>query len=279
MTLEKMVALNERWEAEARASYYLYAPEAFVRKYRLEVKRIGSAWVMMVPGLDWTFFNRILGLGIGEPATETMLEDAIGMLQNSGCRNYMAPVNPLAQLDQLPFWLAMRGFVYAGRWAKFYRNDEPAQTPVCDLRVEVIGKEYADAFADIVLTTFEMPEGIRRLINGHVGKPEWLHYLAFDGNEPVSAAAMFMSGNVGWLGFGSTLASHRKLGAQGALLARRINDGAARGCKWFVTETEEDSPEMPNPSYHNMLRAGFKLAYLRPNYVHEHAPKTGGGGR
>jgi hypothetical protein len=55
---------------------------------------------------------------------------------------------------------------------------------------------------------------------------------------------------------------------QGAMFARRIADGLALGCQWFVTETGEDRPEDPNPSYHNMLRSGFKLAYLRRNYVH-----------
>ena len=39
------------------------------------------------------------------------------------------------------------------------------------------------------------------------------------------------------------------------------------GCEWFVTETGEDTVANPNPSYHNMLRTGFKPAYLRPNYL------------
>ena len=80
---------------------------------------------------------------------------------------------------------------------------------------------------------------------------------------------MFVNGEVGWLGFAGTLKTHRKRGGQGALFARRIKDGLALGCKWFVTETGEDTPENPNPSYHNMLRSGFKLAYLRRNYVHQ----------
>jgi hypothetical protein len=80
---------------------------------------------------------------------------------------------------------------------------------------------------------------------------------------------MFVKDDVGWLGFGSTLESHRKRGGQGAMFERRIQDGLLLGCKWFVTETGEDTPEDPNPSYHNMLRTGFELAYLRPNYVHQ----------
>jgi hypothetical protein len=35
----------------------------------------------------------------------------------------------------------------------------------------------------------------------------------------------------------------------------------------FVAETGKDLPEKPNPSFHNMIRTGFKVAYHRPNYM------------
>jgi hypothetical protein len=38
---------------------------------------------------------------------------------------------------------------------------------------------------------------------------------------------------------------------------------------WFASETYEDTPEHPNPSYRNMLRNGFKLAYLQKYYYHQ----------
>jgi hypothetical protein len=128
--------------------------------------------------------------------------------------------------------------------------------------------EHADAFADIALINFKIPMELRPMLTGFVGKPGWHHYLALDGDQPVSVAAMFIAGEVSWLGFGSTLESHRKRGGQGALFARRIEDGLKLGCKWFFTETGEDTPESPNSSYRNMIRTGFKLSYLRRNYVH-----------
>jgi hypothetical protein len=50
-------------------------------------------------------------------------------------------------------------------------------------------------------------------------------------------------------------------------MARRIKDGLGQGCKLFVTETSQDRPENPNPSFHNMVRTGFVVAYNRPNYM------------
>jgi len=272
LSSQELADLNEFSEADANANFYQYTPADFAREYRLEARRVGNVWVTMLPGMDWTFFNRIVGLGIRETATETMLDDCIALIQQAGCQNYMAQVSPLAQPAELPVWLERRGLIHRRNWAKVYRGDEPAPLVQTSLRVESIGSESAAAFARVALSAFEMPAELTPMLTGFIGKPGWIHYLGFDGNEPVSAAALYVSGQVGWLGFGSTLASHRGRGGQGALFARRIEDGLKLGCKWFVTETGEDLPSQPNPSYHNMLRAGFKLAYLRPNYVHQSPP-------
>ena len=264
----KMAEINEFGEAEAHANYFLCAPPEFVRPFRLDASHIGSVVVTMIPEYDEPLLNRILGLGVGEPATETILDEAIALLQNAGCKNYMAQVSPLAQPAQLPEWLAARGFKPGRNWAKMYRGNELAPAISTDLRVEKIGKDQADAFADVTLPVWGMPPAGRPLVKGYVGQPGWQHYLAFAGEKPVSAAAMFVNGETAWLGFAGTLKKYRKRGGQGAMFTRRIQDGLALGVKWFVTETGEDTPEDPNPSYHNMLRSGFKLAYLRRNYNH-----------
>ncbi len=260
--------LNEFGEAEAWANYYQCAPKEFVDEFNLVAKRIGSIWVTMIPKLDWSFFNRIVGLGVRETTTEATLDEAIDVLKRAGCKNLMAQISPVALPSHLPDWLERRGFTRGRNWAKVYRGNEPPISVPTDLRVETIGIEHADAFADIALSAFEMPAELRPLVKAPMGKQGWQHYLAYDGDQPVSAGAMFVSGEIAWLGFGSTLVTHRNRGGQGAVFARRINDGINLGCKWFVTETGEDTPASPNPSFHNMIRHGFTLAYLRPNYFY-----------
>jgi hypothetical protein len=104
--------------------------------------------------------------------------------------------------------------------------------------------------------------------------PEWLSASAlrprdrwtkvYRGAEPAPATA---TRYVITLGVATTLSSARGRGAQGALLAQRIHDGLALGCTWFVTETGEETPERPNPSFRNMIRAGFTVAYHRQNFM------------
>ena len=157
---------------------------------------------------------------------------------------------------------------YRGSWAKMYRGNAPSPSVQTSWRMERIGTEWADAFGRIALEAFEMPAVLLPFMSCQVGKPGWFHYLGFDGDQPVSTAAMHISADVGWLGVGSTGPPPGSRRAVRHVSPRRISDGLEAGCKWFVTETGEDTPKSPNPSYRNMLRAGFKLAYLRPNYVH-----------
>jgi hypothetical protein len=92
-------------------------------------------------------------------------------------------------------------------------------------------------------------------------------YIAYAGDVPAGVGSLLISGEWGALLNAATLPEYRRRGAQGAIMARRIRDGLTLGCRWFTTETGEDTPKTPNSSYHNMIRTGFQLAYLRPNYV------------
>ena len=176
-------------------------------------------------------------------------------------------LSPIAAPSDLPAWLHARGLPLRDNWAKVYRAATPDVAIQTDLRIERIDQAHAAAFAEISCTAFGMPAVMQPWLAAGVGQPGWAHYLAFDGETPVAGGALFVKGDVGWLGIASTLPAHRRRGAQGALMARRIRDAAELGCRWVVTETGEDTPEHPNPSYHNMLRTGFVLAYQRPNYI------------
>lgn len=265
----EMLAEISGFREGAHANYFLSAPPEFARPFRLEVKRIGSAWVITIPAVDNVTQNQILGLGVGEPLTESVLDEAIAVFQNTGCKNYMAAVSSFAQPAQYPEWFAARGFKPGRNWVKMYRGNEPAPVISTDLRVEKIGKDQADAYADVILSVFGMTSAYRPLLKGNVGKPGWHHSLAFAGDKPVSAGAMFVKGEMAWMHLSGTLKRYRGRGAQSAMLARGIEMGLALGCKWFIAETKEDTPDRPNPAYHNMMRYGFKLAYLEKCYYHQ----------
>ena len=226
--------------------------------------------------LDIGLFNRSVGLGIGDPASEAQIDAALDFFRLAGRTSWILQVSPLARPSSLEHWLETRGLRRGRRWAKFWRdtNDPPATQT--DLRIDEVGREHAADFDRVVVAAFEMPDAIADATSRLVDRDGWHTYLAFDGAEAVGAAALFVTGDVGWLGFGATLESHRGRGSQGAMFARRIVDAAALGVRLVVTETGEDLPEDPNPSYRNMLRAGFRLGYLRQNWLPPEAPTRAG---
>ena len=262
-----IVRLVEFSEAYAWADHFFAAPEEFKSDFGLHVDDLGSAVVLVMSRLEEPFFNRVIGLGINEPATAQMLDDLLSFFSWADIKQCMINLSPAAVRPELIEWLDERGFWQWNRWAKFYRGPEPVSIVPNKFRIELTGPEFADAFAFVASQAFGVPDYFYPWMAASVGRPGWRHYTAWDNDAPVATGAMFIRGEIGWLGHGSTLPSHRRQGAQSALLARRLQDGLDLGCKWFVTETDEDTQENPNPSFRNIQRAGFKLAYHRPNYV------------
>ena len=50
-------------------------------------------------------------------------------------------------------------------------------------------------------------------------------------------------------------------------MAARIGHARELGLELVVTETGERVPGRPSNSYRNIVRAGFRPAYVRPNFV------------
>ncbi len=267
MTPKQIANLVEFGEAMAWEDTFLSIPAELMHKYNVRFTHIGSAAAFTVGGLDAPYYSRVLGLGVREPATEAMIDECLAFFQAAGSKTITITLSPLARPSTLADWLLARGFSASIRWAKMYRGPEPPPAIPSDLRIECAGPEHALAFALISGVNFGTPGEMAPLVTPLAGRAGWRLYLAWDGNEPVATGALFTKDRVGWLGWGTTLESHRRRGAQGAIMAQRIQDGIALGCAKFITEAVQDTPERPNPSYHNMVRTGFELAYIRPEYV------------
>jgi hypothetical protein len=80
----------------------------------------------------------------------------------------------------------------------------------------------------------------------------------------VATGTLFIDRDA-WLGFGATLKSHRGRGAQGAILAARIRAALEAAAKSISTETGIPHADETGPSFKNIQRAGFRIAYERPN--------------
>lgn len=251
---ERIFSLLERAERDALVDLYRAAPpDADVR-----AERAGGATVLLAPGLP-AFFNRAFAFGVDEPVPEDGVDEVVARLRQSK-QHY---VQPPPGAERIAERLSRRGLSSNWAWAKVIRGTgSPPDIPTA-LDIRELHPSEGDRFGAVVTTAFGLPTSMASWTASVVGRPGWHAYGAFDHDALVAAGALYVEGHVGWLGLAGTLSFHRRRGAQGALMVRRIADAIELGCTTLATETGI-LPGRPNPSLDNMLRCGFTVAYERP---------------
>lgn len=263
----------EMSEALAYQDTYLAAAAVPGNPIGAGLLSVGGGVAFALKVIDFGFFNRVIGLGIARPATDADVEATSRFYLDLGLTQSVVQVAPGAQPAELVPWLNARGYVQGARWVKLWRGLDGLPEPAPSLRVERIDDSQAEAFGDVCLAAFEMPPQVRDAMTTTIGRPGWTHYLGFEGDTPVSTAALFIAEDVAWLGYGATLEAFRGRGWQTRMFKLRLLDAHDRGCRLAVTETGEETQEDPvNHSYRNMVRMGFSLAYARQNWVRRPAP-------
>lgn len=272
LSLDQTAEIVEMSEANMYRTIFDAAPPDFAAKHGISWREVGGATALTLKALPTAaLLNRVIGLGIREPATEAMIAELIE--QHTRDKTVLCiSVGPSAKPAQLPDWLKARGFVHTSNLAKMIRGTEPAPQVETDLRIEPVDETTTAQFGTVVQVAFGMPAWTAEWFAYWTEHPDVYGFLAYDGDEPVGGGALVVSGEWGSLGAGGTLPDYRRRGSQSAIFARRIQKGIEMGCRWLTTETGESTPERPNPSYNNMVRTGFKLAYLQSWYVY--TPET-----
>lgn len=169
--------------------------------------------------------------------------------------------------------LRSRGYERGYAWMKFVRDVHLPRFPAPS-GVEVAKAEAGTdtPFGMIAATGFGLPAWASVFFSELPGRPGWHCYVTEVDGEPAACAAMFVDEGIAEFGIAATLEPARGRGCQLALLHRRITDAAALDCQTLFVETGERIPDRPSASYRNILRAGFKEAYLRPNWQRPEAP-------
>jgi GNAT superfamily N-acetyltransferase len=232
------------------------------------VETPGDGVAFTLTAVDIGLSNRVLGMGVARRAIESDVDAAVAFFDRHERGVSVAPLSPYATPPDLRVWFETRGYAPSRNWVKLWHPLRDLPSAATDLRIEVVGPEWADDFARIsVIEAYGFPPEIAPSASAAMGRAGWQHYLGFDGDTPVSSAAMRIEDGIAWLGFGATTEGYRRRGGQSAMFARRLRDARDAGCRLAFTETGEESADDPNPSYHNMLRSGFQLAYARRNWV------------
>ena len=257
----------EQIEIDAWRDCCAAAPAAFAQAVGLATTELGGPLLATCRRIDHYQFNRLIGGGLGGDEGNS-LDTAAACFREAGLANaylQIAPGARAAALEQRAHRLGLKRIERV--WVKFSRGAEPAPTPDTDLIVAAATPATATEFGAAVVAGFAMPPALVPWLAALVGRPNWHTYVVCADDRIVGGAAMYVSGERAWLGIGAIQADARRRGGQGALLARRVADGLARGVRLFATETGKPLAGEPHPSFSNIQRAGFVIAYERANWT------------
>ncbi len=255
-------------EINAWQDMYSAAGRDLASQFGIKVFSMGSACVSMVKNIDILGFNRVIGLGLFQTASEQMVDDIISKYSTDGIKRFFIQIHPEAAPPKLKDWFEKRNIKHYNNWVKHYRGVEDPPRLETGLEIkEVSSKDEVDRFGEIITMSFKWPDEMRMWFENLAGRKYWKTYLAFEDDKAVAAASMYVKDDCGWLSFGSTLPDYRGKGAQTALIARRIQDAAELGCKVLTLETSEDNEQERSQSLLNVQKMGFETAFVRPNFL------------
>lgn len=250
---------RELWETAA--------PDA-IEERGIELETFGPIQATIVADLsECQAMNLVLGADEPGAADEGHLEEAIDWVESFEV-DYYVPLTPVAEgAAAAEDWLNRSGFERASRTIKFVRDASPPRLPEPPgVTVYEVEQDEGEGMATIAAEGFELPPWAATFFFDLPGRPGWRCYVAVIDGISQACGAMFMHERIAEFGVAATLESARGRGCQTALLRRRILDAIDAGCHTLFVEAGERNPDPPAVSYRNIVRAGFKAAYVRPNW-------------
>jgi GNAT superfamily N-acetyltransferase len=258
------IATLERIEADAMTAFYLGAPRADRIARGVVVEAIAGAVLTGFPGLvPPRLFNRVLLLGLERAPDDADIDRIISRMTAIGQPWQIAPPPDPDLLDRL----RARGFTEGYAWDKFHRPADPPAVAPTDLAVRRLVPADAAQLTAVLAEALHLVDWLTPWVAASLADPRFDWFGAFAGPELAATGALFTAGAAAWFGFAATLERHRRRGAQAAILAARIARAIERGARDLVVETGVPTADGPGPSWKNLHRAGFHIAYTRLNLV------------
>ena len=257
----------ERIEREAWRDLASAAPAGFAARVGLEAHELGQALLLMASRISAFRLNWLSGAGLAGTDADA-IPAAVARFRDAGQRKFFVQIPPSPQAGRVEAQARAAGLApHPVAWTKFERETRDPPRVETTLSVREVGGSERDLFAATVAAGYSMPPPIADWLREIVGRPGWSCYVCFADGEPAGAGALIVDEDAAWLGIGATKPAFRRRGGQSALIARRLGDAARRGARFAVTETAIPQPGEPAPSHRNILAAGFRAAYARPNWA------------
>jgi hypothetical protein len=266
-----ITALARRLEANEIAAWRAIChspPAALAEQLGIGTAEAHGALLIWNRAAPVLLFNRLLGLGVFEPASDAAIDALIARAEAERSRTMIqaVPIDPGlgARLDA-------RGLLRAPTWLSHCRSldgELPELIVPPGYRIEPVSEAGAAPWCDALLAAWGIPAfaatGALAVMLPLHQQPGFSCFAAIEeaSGQTVGGGALFVAGGVAGLYADGVRAEHRQHSLHDALIAFRLAEGRRQGCEIATSQTLAN-----HPAQHNMVQAGFAVAYERPNYV------------
>jgi hypothetical protein len=218
------------------------------------VEEIGGAFVPALQAIDSAEINRVLGLGIGTPATRELVFEIVDFYRRRGRSSFRIELSPFALPTRLPQWLEEAGLSRTSRaTAKMFllTSDFAARSGAEESEVRRLGAEHREAIGKLnALAWGSGSDDVASVawFGATVGADGFRHYGVFDRDRLVSTGALAVIGPFAWVGFAATHPRYWGGGLRQIINQVRIADAKELGCELVHVEIEHEystSPKLP----------------------------------
>jgi hypothetical protein len=252
----------DQWEA---------FPNELVRQFRFGKHKLGEVVVLTCAAIPFPLFNRVMGLGLTQPATAKELDNILALFNAANIKSLLIHHIPHTQPPELKDWLAAHGLRVVSGWDRIFRGHEPLadKTPMpVGMRAEKVTRATMEEWATFLITMYDLPPA-KPLLISLVERRGWHHYTLRENERIVAARSMYIHHDgMAWWGIDAPVPGFmtQDFSLDFHLSGEIIEDGLRLGAKYFVVDIEKPDAEMKHDGYRNFSAMGFKRAYLRNNY-------------
>jgi hypothetical protein len=257
----------ELFEREAWKDINNAVPEPARNMLGMHTYRKDDAEFTVIPMIDKPAINKVVGLGLDSGITFEKLESVTDFVVEQNVKRFFIQLSPYVLTKKCNTILEYFSFRYYNDWVKLYRDNSSINLTEGVFNIKRVEENHSELFGSLFTKIFELPGEMSEWIIPSIGRENWMHYIAWKDRTPAGIGTVYISDGFVWLGFGGILPEYRGTGGQLELLVRRINDAKKVGVRTMILETAVDKLEKPSYSYRNVVKAGFKTAYFRPNYM------------
>ncbi|MEV8371163.1 GNAT family N-acetyltransferase [Kribbella sp. NPDC056861] len=244
-----------------------------VERLGITSRRFGRGIAISLRNDPSRFWSKAVGFGFDRPVTSELIGEVVDFYREAGTASASFHLPPAVLPADWEEIRATYGLELTGTLVRLVRDDTPIEPVETTLRVGQLDPSDTAgvrAWAELQILAFAMPDPDGLLAEMLVAFCHLRHfqpYAAWDGDRLVATGGLFVDGAMGKCVNASTLPEYRGRGAQSALIAVRVQNALAAGCKWVSTGADKPALGKRNPSLDNMQRAGFKALYERPGWT------------